>query len=72
MSLNSARATLIDATKKLNSRWSRIKDQWDDPSSRRIEEQFIVPLEPTVRGVVSAMNGMSEKINAAERECGDK
>lgn len=72
MSLNSARATLIDATKKLNARWSRIRDQWDDPASRRIDEQFIEPLEPKVRSVVSAMNSMAEKINAAERECGDK
>ena len=44
MSMQTAAAQLTKTTKVLHYQWDRASEHWDDPVSRRIEEQHIKPL----------------------------
>ncbi len=69
MSLSASRANLLDAMKDLRHRWDRIREHWDDPVSRDIEEKFLDPLEPRLRNAAHAMSHMGELLARADQEC---
>ncbi len=69
MSLNVGRARLQQAMKQLELRWEKVKQEWDDPKSRELEEQDLNPIEPIIRGAVSAMDHINEMLIRARREC---
>jgi hypothetical protein len=43
---------------------------WNDQAQRRIQETYLMPLEPKVRGVLDAVNRLAEVLAEAERYCG--
>lgn len=69
MSLMASRARLLSAHKELLLRWDRTCESWDDPVSRRIEEEFLVPLQNRVRATLGAMEQMGETLTRARQEC---
>ena len=69
MSLGSSRTRLMGALKELQVRWDRAKSTWDDPQSRDFESRHLVPLEPTIRHAVTAMEKMEAILARARREC---
>ena len=69
MSMQTAAAQLVKTTKVLHYQWDRANEHWDDPVSRRIEEQHIKPLLEMVHSAIGAMETMSEAINRSRYEC---
>ena len=43
---------------------------WSDEAQRNFEEKYVLPLEPSVRGVLDAVHRLAEVLSAAERQCG--
>jgi hypothetical protein len=71
MSLNVAKANLIDALKTLRIRWDKAKDSWDDDTRRQFEQDFIAPLESKILAAAKGLDHVSELIAKAQRECGN-
>ena len=71
MSINVAKANLMDAVKQLRIRWSHISSSWDDVARRQFEKDFLDPLEGKVRQAIKGLDHVSELQERAKRECGD-
>lgn len=71
MSLNVAKAQLLDAAKQLRSRWARIQQDWDDDTRRRFEAEFVNPIEAKVLLALKGVDYVSELEARARRDCGD-
>ncbi len=56
MGVYEGRGQLGKAIKELNHRWAETKSVWDDPVSRRFEEDFLTPMEVDLRNAVAAMD----------------
>ena len=69
MSMQTATAQLTKATKALMYQWNETIEQWDDPVSRRIEEQYINPLLDAVNSAIGAMETMSESVVQSQHDC---
>ena len=69
MSMQTAKAQLTKATKKLNIRWNEVLEHWDDPVSRSMESKHIDPLQKAVTSTIGAMENMAEMIARAKSEC---
>jgi hypothetical protein len=69
MSLTSAAAQLKTAYRDLLVHWDKVAEHWDDPASRAFEKKFLRPLEPSLRGALSAMEEMAEQLAKARRDC---
>ncbi len=72
MSINVAKANLMDAVKQLKTRWRAISDSWDDGARRQFEKDFIDPLEAKIRTAVKGLDHVSELQEKVRRECGDE
>jgi hypothetical protein len=72
MSVNVAKAQMMDALKQLRTRWSRIRESWDDETRRRFEAEFIEPLEAKVLTATKGLDQVSELIATVRRDCGDE
>jgi hypothetical protein len=55
--------------KDLLVRWERAKAKWDDPQSRKLEEDFIAPLKPKIRATLTALERVGAITAQARREC---
>ena len=42
---------------------------WDDETNRKFQEEYLAPLEPRVRGLLSAIRRLAEVMARAERDC---
>lgn len=71
MSINVAKANLMDAVKQLRIRWSSISAGWDDGARRQFEKDFIDPLDAKIRMAIKGLDHVSELRDRALRECGD-
>lgn len=71
MSINVAKANLMDAVKQLRIRWSHISSSWDDIARRQFEKDYLDPLEAKVRQALKGLDHVSELQERARRECGD-
>ena len=69
MSMQTATAQLVKATKILLHNWDQATEQWNDPVSKRIEEKHIAPLSDSVKIAVGAMESMGEAIVKAHSDC---
>lgn len=69
MSVGVSRAKLLGAVRDLHVRWDRVRDLWDDPAAKHIEESIIGPLEPRVRAAVSAMEKMNQILHKIRSDC---
>lgn len=71
MSINVAKANLLDAVKQLKLRWSSICESWDDAARRQFEKEFIDPLDAKVRTALKGLDHVSELQDRVRRECGN-
>ena len=71
MGVHEARGSLAKSLKELNHRWAETKAAWDDPVSRRLEEEFLVPMEHDMRNAVAAMDRVGVLLQVIRRECGE-
>ena len=69
MSMLTAKAQLMKATKTLTLHWNNANEHWNDPVSRKIEEQHINPLLDSVRTAIGAMETMGEAIAHSQSDC---
>ena len=67
--LVSPAARLEDALRKLEQSWADANQQWDDPVSHRIDEEFMRPLRSQIRSLLDASTKLAGVIQTAEVEC---
>ena len=61
-----------DAMRKLKAIRAEVDAQWDDQTSRKFQETYLVPLEAKVKRVLDAAKRFSEITTKAERACEDE
>lgn len=71
MSVNAAKANILDATKQFLLRWERLRDDWNDAASARFQRELIDQIQPRVSQAVKAMDHAAEMMAHAKHECGD-
>ncbi len=71
MSVATAKVKLKTAARDLRVRWSEATMKWNDPASRAIEKNHIVPFELRVRSTLNALDTMQDAIMKMQRDCGD-
>lgn len=62
-------ARLQDALKQLEKSWADAREEWNDPVSRRIEDEYLLPLKGQVRAMLDTIEKLSGVMTAAERAC---
>lgn len=65
----SAASRLEDALKQLEASWSVTREDWSDGVSRRVEDDFLVPLKAQVRTMTDTVEKLSGVIRQAESAC---
>ena len=71
MSAIEGRAKLVQAGKKLLSDWQQTRENWRDENARSFEQQYMAPLEASIRGAVLAMERMNSALEGARHDCRD-
>jgi uncharacterized protein YukE len=71
MSVNAAKANIVDATKQLLMRWDRLRDDWNDAASDRFQRDVIEQVQPRINQAIKAMDHAAEIMAHAKHECGD-
>lgn len=71
MSMFESIGQLSKAMKLLLMRWEQTQAAWDDPVSRRFEEQFLLPLQTDLRNAAGAMSEMSALLQQIQQDCAD-
>ena len=72
MSINVAKANLLDAVKQLRIRWTTICASWDDGARRQFEKDFLDPLDAKIRNAVKGLDHVAELQAKVQRECADE
>jgi hypothetical protein len=62
-------ARLEDALKQLEMSWRATQEHWNDPISRKVEDEFLVPLHGSVRSLMDAIGKLSLTMRKAEQDC---
>lgn len=62
-------ARLADALKRLEAVWMETQEEWTDPVSRKVEDEFLVPLHGHVRSMLDTVEKLSGVMTKAERAC---
>jgi hypothetical protein len=70
--LTSGAAKLDGALKSLRAAAAEIGESWDDENYRRFVETYIEPLEPRMKNLLTAVQGLAEVLAGAERACGEE
>ena len=70
MSVGVGRAKLLGAAKELMLKWEKARLHWNDDKARELQEEFLEPLERTVKSAVSAIERISGVVEKARRDCG--
>lgn len=71
MSLNVAKANLMDALKTLRIRWEKAKQDWADEAMREFEGQVIDLLDGKILAAAKGLDHVSDLMAAARRDCAD-
>jgi hypothetical protein len=71
MGVYEGRGQLTKQMRDLLFRWQETKGAWDDPVSKKVEEQFIVPLEQHLKNALSAMDHMGAVLQQAKHDCSE-
>ena len=71
MSISTAKANLMDATKKLMITWSRVNSVWDDDASREFAKDIIDPIAHRINSAIKGVDHVGELVHRVKRECGD-
>lgn len=72
MSLASARVKLQESLREARIGWLAVRQQWDDPAARAIEDDTIGPLEERIRAAVAAIERMETFTHSVMRETRDE
>ncbi|MDA1007807.1 MAG: hypothetical protein O2800_02215 [Planctomycetota bacterium] len=72
MSVVGSKAKMQLAIKDLESKWARLREDWDDSARRGIEERYIAPLEDRCRQAILALEKVAEAQARARRECSEE
>lgn len=71
MSISTAKANLMDASKKLMMAWSRVSCVWDDDASREFAKDIIDPIAHRINSAIKGVDHVGELVQRVKRECGD-
>jgi hypothetical protein len=71
MSAIEGRAKLVQAGKKLMTDWQQTRENWRDENARRFEQQYMAPLEASIRSAVLAIERIGSAIEGARQDCKD-
>lgn len=71
MSISTAKANLMDATKKLMMAWDRVNSQWNDDASREFSKEVIEPIAHRVNSAIKGVDHVGELVSRVKRECSD-
>ncbi len=70
--LNSGAGKIELAMEVFQRAWRDAKTHWNDETSRKFQEEYLVPLEPKVKRALDGIHRLSEVLANAERECRDR
>ncbi len=62
-------ARLEDALKRLEQAWQTTKEEWSDPVSHTVEEEYLKPLHSQVALLLDAVSRTAQVMGKAQREC---
>lgn len=62
-------ARLDDALKQLEKAWTDTKEEWSDPVSRKVEDEYLMPLKGQVRAMLDTVEKLSGVMAKAENAC---
>lgn len=62
-------ARLEDALKQLEMAWMATREHWNDSISRKVEDEYLLPIHGQVRSMLDAASKMSLKMRKAEQDC---
>jgi len=68
--LSTGASQLRDAQESLHLAWAETKENWQDASSRNLEEQHLHPLAVAVAAAHPVILHLASVLAQAERECG--
>lgn len=71
MSISTAKANLMDATKKLMFAWDRVSASWNDDASREFAKEIIEPIAHRVNSAIKGVDHVGDLVTRVKRECGD-
>jgi hypothetical protein len=67
---HSSAAKMRQAMKDIELAKARVADEWQDDKLRQLDEAYLEPLAPKIRGLLLAIAELSETLSRAERACG--
>ncbi|MEQ9409160.1 MAG: hypothetical protein RIK87_15600 [Fuerstiella sp.] len=62
-------ARLEDAMKQLEKSWMDTCEEWSDPVSRHVEDDYLMPLKGQVRAMLDTVEKLAGVMAKAERAC---
>ena len=62
-------ARLEGALKKLEKSWTDTKEDWSDPISRKVEDDYLLPLKGQIRAMLDTVEKLSGVMSKAEQAC---
>ena len=69
MGVHEGGGRLGKAMKELLIQWEETKQVWDDPVSRRFEQQYLTPLQMDLKTAIAAMGQMALVLDNIRRDC---
>lgn len=69
MSIQSGRAKLSDAFKRLDTHWRQTREHWQDAIADQFEHERIEPLVDNTRTALTAVARLQETLHKARRDC---
>jgi hypothetical protein len=62
-------ARLEDALTQLEAAWLAAKNDWNDPVSQRVEDEYLLKLRGQVRALLDGIGRTGMVLRKAEHEC---
>lgn len=70
--LNTDTLRIQKATAELQRVWQEVRQAWRDESAERFAQQYLEPLIPHVRLLLTAAYELTQTLDKAERACRDE
>ncbi len=65
----SSAARLEDAFAELEAAWLSARAAWNDTVSRRVEDEYLIPMQSMIRSMHDAIDSTSQVLKKAQQEC---
>ncbi len=62
-------ARLEDSLKQLEKAWMDTTEDWSDPISRKVEDEYLMPLKSQVSAMMDTVEKLSGVFTKAEQAC---